>query len=570
MGVYIWAKNQKEPNNIFFLIITAITALVSFAEYKLRSASGAEEAFFWYKIMMIWPLILSFTFQFVLVYTNLRNNPILRIFNIIIHFGSIVFFILFLLSNDGSIGVTKVSWGWRTYNKLSLLTFTSSVWSVFVTVFLIILSYRHYFKTTDELLKKQSLFINIGISIFFFISILNYTLIPALNLNIPELNTTSCVIGYLFIAHSIYKYKLFILSPDEIALQLIESINEIIILTDAKGQILYSNKTSEKIFNVEPNRIKNSNIAYYLKNEDFTKENSKFDDYKTYNELYSSQGKNKNEIWLLVNRFIIRDSFKAIRGFIYFIKDITEVYELKKEKNHATFIEKAHSLFIQSLYDELTNSLSCIVQLAEQTKTNKNLNKKQEIVKSLLENTELLYKYIEKIQYIISIDNNQIHHNPEKNNLNKIIDQTEQYIREQCNVLNKNDIQTISIKLYEYKKANILIDKEITDLILKILIELIIEKTPSGTIKIGYISSEENKITIYVSSTNFQAEDYNTIHAIYELNTQDYTKIRVYGRSGVNFAIIKKLSEFCGYSIAYEYNDNAFVFYINTNTSIIY
>ncbi len=62
LGNYVIYKNKKGPINIIFMLFCILAGYLSYAESMLRQAADIETAYFWHKMMAIWPFSSLFFF----------------------------------------------------------------------------------------------------------------------------------------------------------------------------------------------------------------------------------------------------------------------------------------------------------------------------------------------------------------------------------------------------------------------------------------------------------------------------------------------------------------------------
>lgn len=352
IGIYVYSKSPKDKINISFFHLCLVESLRELYEFVLKLDISYGSAQFWLKIGdLIWiimPLFILFIFR--LFYKKLS---VYQIAFIVINFIiSLAFIIIDLTTNLISIGPIKNIAGWGfVYSKTSIFPILALSW-LFITGFICeAILLLNIIRTKSRTFTNQLLLILIGSSISFSIGLFGEIVYNYLNLKIQYLVSFRWIIGNIFIAYAIIRYKLFNLTASFAAETIISTMEDALFIVDPYEKIKIVNNSTTKLLNFEKDELIDKEINFLFENEVYES------DYDNHQHLDSSSldlsrnnvdlekiliSKNKHRISVSISTSRIFDSDNNLAGTVLIARDITVRKEQENKIKH------------QSLHDGLT------------------------------------------------------------------------------------------------------------------------------------------------------------------------------------------------------------------------
>lgn len=241
VAVLVYSRNPKEVHNRSFSKMCAGLVAWSFIQLGFALSRSAEEAARWKTLTAVWPFIILATLIFSLQFTEHGRFVKSLWFK---GFVVIPAFILSILEATDHLTFgdpIKLSVGWKVamapfspFSMLGITWFTASM-------FLIIFSVTRYVFTTRDAQKRSHVK-------FFFYAIFVVGVTNTFDqitffcyLGIPNLNPIGIAIGSAFVAYGMVKHKLFSLTPMTAAESILSTMDDMLLLVDARGKILTAN-----------------------------------------------------------------------------------------------------------------------------------------------------------------------------------------------------------------------------------------------------------------------------------------------------------------------------------------
>jgi PAS domain S-box-containing protein len=217
LGAFVLFKEPRGPlHRVFFLFCLAV-AYVGFAEYELRTAETAAEAFRWVKASCAWPLAPAAFFHFAFLYTRRtarrRNGWAVPL----VYGVALAASVLFGATDAVVNGAHREYWGWTAtpvHGGLSMAVMASITLIGLVPVYLCI---RHVRRLQSPGEKKQAETVALGYLVPALVFILTEIVGPVFAPRLPEVTTLGSLLGALIIWFGIRRYKLFVLPPQTVA-----------------------------------------------------------------------------------------------------------------------------------------------------------------------------------------------------------------------------------------------------------------------------------------------------------------------------------------------------------------
>ena len=354
------------------------------------------------------------------------------------------------------------------------------------------------------------------------------------------------------------------------------SANDAIVLMDETGNVSFWNKAAELIFGysfseiskLSFQRILASNKLWLVfKNEFQTMKNENSDKFVGQSREMIALRKDGSEFPVEISVSAIK--LKGKWNAVAVIKNITERKQaekfLRKAKNKAEESDKLKSAFLANMSHEIRtpmNAISGFIDLLR--RPNFSEEKRQQFIKVVHKNSQILIKLIDDILDISKIEAGQLTINKAECSpailLSEIYElfEKEKVIREKYLVdlrLVKNNELDQSIKIYtdEFRLRQVISN----------LLANALKFTESGYIEFGY-ELENDKIIFYVKDTGIGMPKEKLDLIFNRFRQIDGSSTRKFGGAGLGLAISKGLIDLLGGEIRVEsYEGNGSKFYIS-------
>jgi PAS domain S-box-containing protein len=121
---------------------------------------------------------------------------------------------------------------------------------------LAILLVLHYHSTVaDKRKRQQARYVVVGISVPIIAGIITEVLLPAQRITIPELTNASSSWLAILIGYAMWKYELFVLSPETAADQIISAMGDSLVLLNPDGTMVSANKATLDLLGYEEREL---------------------------------------------------------------------------------------------------------------------------------------------------------------------------------------------------------------------------------------------------------------------------------------------------------------------------
>lgn len=275
IGIYIFLFfPKKNTNRLFFLFVLSIV-IFNIGEFFTRMSITKEEALFWGRITYsVLTIGACFFLHFSLVFPR---KIVLKGYNVFSRYflscvyilGSIVyiFFIYFTSIRD----VQQTEWGYR-------LVLTGQ--TIFVVIWFLILSgltiytifYKYFFMDIDDIEKKQIRLVFIGASLILVIAIVTNILPPLFHFTLFPMASVSTSLFIIFIAYALIKYKFLSFPATIIAENILDTMSDLVIVIDRKGNIININKSALNHLGYNKDEMLNFPLKKIVKTPAFKKD----------------------------------------------------------------------------------------------------------------------------------------------------------------------------------------------------------------------------------------------------------------------------------------------------------
>lgn len=558
-GTTIITKNPKNSRNILFFILSVIGCSTAFFEYKLRSSELLESAYFWYKLLGIWPLTVSFAFHFAADFSGYIKRISLKIITGLIHLTAVYFCFIQIASNRISIELREIYWGWKIITKGTISDDFIAIWVLTVFIGTLYILFRIYLNSKEGVVKNHAKYLFIGFFISYLTAFTTDIISSLTKINLPGFGNSSIILCNAFIGYAMFKYKLFVLNPSDTANQIIETMTASLILTNSKGQIVFVNNRTIDLFGTNYNKLIDSPISILFKNESLQSESDIVMNNLKFNEDFIK--KDKKVLHLTVNRICIRDQHKNPQGYVYLADDIGDIKHLEDEKEKVLQSDRLKSDFIRLFYEEIRKPLNTILSSSQRLiGSNSDNNDRKNVINSVNEKGKNLNSLINKTLELIKIENNQIKLKQNVVNINHILD----HIKESSiNRIDKKRVRFYTIKTFKDNQDLIYTDNVKLEKMLELIVEIVCSHTDRGIIKLGYLLSNDSTIEFYVSSDHYYNSNKSDNNAINNINKYNNLQLRILGSTGMSLAIVKSYIELMNGKCWSELDENILNIYLS-------
>ena len=311
------------------MMLCTSAAYVVFTEFEYHNAFNSEIAHFWLKLSVFWPFVLSFILHFVLVFTEQTRLLKRKLTYLIIYLPGVIFFLLDMNTHLLTGEPIKAYWGWTSAIPRNSISYICTFWQFAIICLSLYLCWRYYLLMTDHQKKMQAKHITVGLSIPGVLFVFTEVLTPFLPFRIPPLSNLGLVIGGIFIAYAIYRYRLFILTPKIAAESIIATMPDILLLCSSDHKIVLTNDAASKLLGFTNRELIGQPVANIF---------SKAEDEKLIFETYEVKEskdiirsfetafkiKTGNSIPVALSVSTIRDNEGRLQGVVCIGRDITE------------------------------------------------------------------------------------------------------------------------------------------------------------------------------------------------------------------------------------------------------
>src|SRR5258706_8941916 len=202
-------------------------------------------------LLFIAPLCLHFS----MLYTQIIKSHSRRLFILLLYIPSFVFAALYQMHYYEHIFEYQQFWGWVNAHNQNIVDIIQIYWIAALVISAVVLLFVHTFSIkNNELLKRQSFFITVGIAIPAIAGIITQVIFPTVlqRSPIPLVSTfLSCFSIATVLA--LKKFKLFRVSDLMSGETLVDSMPLIVVSVSTTGMITYINRTCREIFGLKNN-----------------------------------------------------------------------------------------------------------------------------------------------------------------------------------------------------------------------------------------------------------------------------------------------------------------------------
>lgn len=350
LAVYIIFSNRKNQMNLIFSAILFLLSFWIFTQNFFRTAKSIEEAEFWLSFASFtWPFVLSLTLNFVLIYAGKTKILEKKITYAIIYIPVLIFSSIELTTDLLTGPPMKAAWGYFYTIPDNPVNYASFAWAILMGSASLFVVFRHFMEAKERELRVQASFVSVGLAIPLISNIINEFIFPMLSLNrIDEVFPFSSFIMSLFISYAILRHKLFPLTPESVADDVLSSMADGMVLVDAEGKITYANQAIHKMLGYSQDEILGmyADSLFGEGSANFSSMKQKITESGTSYSETLFRKKDGKTVTVLVSLSVVSDKGKNARGFVLNARDIGRIKREEEEmlKKNKELQEKTEEL----------------------------------------------------------------------------------------------------------------------------------------------------------------------------------------------------------------------------------
>ena len=428
LGTLVYAENKQHPVNRLFLVFSLLVGIYNLSEFGFSMARDFNTAKFWLKLQMIWPIIYFAQYHMVLIFTTelQKINKRLIITGYIISI-MISFYCMFGLHYE----IFEESNTWLRLSRFPRSKLIPVLY-LFLIVFTILPLYhggRFMLSSKERNRRNQIGLFMMAVIIPTIYNILKESVLPALHIVIMVPISVAVFIGWLFVALSIWKFRLFDITPEFAARNIISTIRDGLVLVNNRGNILSANKAFIKLSGIDEPNLLGHQVDFFFKRCHFNGIDipDLYLKYELKNQPFIYNSIDNGKLYMHFSNSNILDKKGKLMGYAFVIADITSYVKIQNEMKdqHQQMLTLAHRAGmaeiasgvmhnIGNLMNSLNVSTEKILEILKFSKLS-GLTQANRLFSSAMENhvslfngdakINLLPKYYEKLA--VSLENEQ-------------------------------------------------------------------------------------------------------------------------------------------------------------------
>ncbi len=342
---FVFYKNPRNRLNRLFSITLFSNAAIMLAEFGGRLSLNAADAMIWEYIDALWPLRLGLLMHFVIVLTgrwvNLKENVI----KYSLLYGMCAFVFVVYVSALQSANMYGYEWGWFPVfpDEISFMLDGIYTWAAVFSLSSVMVCLAYYYIEEDPLRKHQASFVLAGIAIPAVAALfMDVAFPPTYSTSLPE---TSLLFTFssIFVVYAIWRYELFMLTPEKSAQDIVSKMKDSLFLVDWKRRIKMINDASSELLGYDKNELIDKPVETIFTNSEDPK--IIFSDYSFTDFTSYFKTKDEKTIPISVSNSVIENKeSKKIKGYVLIGREISQRYmmeeSLKKKSSGLSYSRK--------------------------------------------------------------------------------------------------------------------------------------------------------------------------------------------------------------------------------------
>ncbi len=385
-GAFIFSKDIKNQVIQLFLVYTTVTAGIAFFEYLILTSHTLDEAVDWLHFeLLYWPILYVVQIHFLYRYAGFYFKPQKPLFILLYTITILMVAWLSLLHFFASVTYTGNEWIRIPENITSIreLVFAVYMSTMTIAVSVIAILFRRNASEKKEKLKAD--FVLAGILIPTWIPFLKNGLLPgAFNISIIFPDFPFIFIGWSCLLIAILYFRMFDLTPKNVADKILETMNEALIMTDLNKNIVWANRRFHELFELNPNKfdfnIPDSLSKLNIKELGIFGEQHGKEEFK--NRLFTITTFKNNKLYLGVSSSFLKDNANDVVGTVTIMNDITELIttQEKLKDQQKEMMKIAHQAGMSEVTTSVMHNIGNILN---------SVNISSEFINMLLSNSKL-------------------------------------------------------------------------------------------------------------------------------------------------------------------------------------
>jgi PAS domain S-box-containing protein len=376
---------MKSPLNRIFLLLCIAGSYWAFTEFMLRQSESVACAFFWMKLTAFWTFVPALLFHFIIIFTRAGRWQRAWWIAPLLYVPAAIFCYLELATSLITVAPRLEYWGYTYGYPENLWLFSIEIaWTLVLVLFSLALCLGYYLRATGRRERQQAKYIVIGFGIPTLAGFITQVVFPVLRIRIPEMTTIFFLWLSACIGYAIWRYELFVVSPETAADNIISTMADALILLDAEEKIVVMNRAARDLLGYgdeligRPVRVLFRNDA---EKDDLFKKITRNEPVSDYETVYRAH--DGREIPVSFSGSVVKDPDGTIVGIVCDARDITE-----RRRAQEAMLQKNRELY--TAYENLTLTEEELRQnFDELTKTEHELRSSEERYRLLFNRSPL-------------------------------------------------------------------------------------------------------------------------------------------------------------------------------------
>ena len=364
LGTYVLGRNRLEPLNQVFFFISLGFAVWSFAFAFRPSAPTKEYAWFWYRLSSLgWTITPSLLLHFLILLS--RQERLLRGWwsYALIYTPGVFYFLQVQFGHLGVVDFIQTPYGWADVYGPMTLSFAGFLiyFSSYIT-FGMMLVFAWGRRTELRAERRQSQILTVsGVPLLAAVALWGI-LSPLWGYRRPpEVTHLIAALWVLSIWIAVSRYRLMILNPEAVALDIFKTMADAAILVDRDDQVVNLNKSAEVLFGASEQELRGTRVEEIFETEDSAEA-------ETVRRLIGSaegralelglRRRSGELVTLRVTVSQVKDRFAQSMGSVLLMRDISEQKRAEADLKYLTTHDPLTDLPNRSLlHDRLQRAL---------------------------------------------------------------------------------------------------------------------------------------------------------------------------------------------------------------------
>ncbi len=432
-GIYVLLLDPKSRQNRLFFIVSISFQVWALGYTFMALSETKDDAFFWYKVCSPgYAFLPVLNLHFFLETAGQRIQK--KLFWILSSIYGVAL-IFTIKSATGTLvlkDLEKAPFGWYEIPAKGsswLMAYIFYYTIIPFISFLVILKWRK--KTESFLEKKQAAIILISGITTMILGLASNIFIPMTNLRLPSLAVAFVLLWIFGVWFAITRYKLMSLTPESAAMNILETMSEMVILISSERRIIYINKAVTEMLGYSQSEIVGSNMQIlFARTIDESKVRTLVETSVLHNVETMLKKKDNTPIDCIFSGSIMYDSRKFIAGVVCVVNDITDLKKAENEiiksknelekrvvertkdlesaKKKAEAANVAKSQFLANISHEIRTPMNGVLGMVQVLLTTKLDDEQVDCIKTLQTSSEHMLEIINQILDFSKIESGRL------------------------------------------------------------------------------------------------------------------------------------------------------------------